>query len=75
MNCLISALSTKARSMAPVMLDVVKMMTLGCSRSLSSCVSRAFTTRIASDGSVPERAAFLAAVRLSTSSKVCQYSH
>jgi len=68
MNCLISARSTKARSMASVMLDVVIINTLGFSRSLSICVSSAFTERIASDGSEPAMAAFRAAVRLSTSS-------
>lgn len=50
----------------PVMLLVVRIITLGCALSWSSCVSRAFTARIASAGSDPVTAAFRAAVRLST---------
>ena len=49
--CLISARSTKAKSMASVMLEVVKINTFGYLFSLSICVSRAFTARMASEGS------------------------
>ena len=45
MNCLMSARSTKAMSMAPVMFEVVRMSTLRCFLILSICVSMALTTR------------------------------
>ena len=54
MNFLISALSTKARSMDPVMFDVVRTNTLGYLFMLSICVSTALTTLMASEGSFPE---------------------
>ena len=50
------------------MLDVVRMRTLVSFLMLSRWVSRAFTTLIASLGSEPDMAFFLAAVRDSTSS-------
>ena len=62
----LSHLSTKARSMAPVTLEVVSMRTLGYLFTWSIWVSRAFTTLMASDGSLPDMADCLAAVRLST---------
>lgn len=66
MKALMSARSTKARSTASVMLDVVSSITFGLFLRASSCVRSAFTARMASDGSDPDTAAFLAAVRLST---------
>lgn len=59
-------LSTNAKSIAPVMLDVVRMRTFGYLLSWSICVRTEFTTLIASDGSLPDIADFRAAVRLST---------
>jgi len=64
-----SARSTKAASMASVMLLVVSSMTLGKLLRESNAVSRAFTARTASAGSEPDTAAFLAAVRDSTYTK------
>ena len=52
--------------MAPVTLEVVSIMTLGYLLIWSICVSRAFTTRMASEGSLPDMADLRAAVRLST---------
>ena len=66
--CLTSALSTKAKSMAPVILEVVRMRTFGAFFMLSSCVRRALTTLRASLGSDHDMEFFLAAVRDSTSS-------
>ena len=50
---LMSALSTKARSTRPDRLLVVNTTTFGCVLSWSSCVSMAFTTLMASEGSFP----------------------
>ena len=66
MYCLMSALSMNARSIAPVMLEVQKMRTFGRLRRESICVSIALTTRRASEGSLPDTKADLAAARLST---------
>jgi len=66
--CFTSALSTKARSIAPVILEVVRMRTFGEFFILSNWVRRALTTLIASLGSDPHMEFFLAAVRDSTSS-------
>lgn len=68
MNCFTSARSTNAASMASVMFDVVMRRMLLYVLSWSSWVNKAFTARIESLGSEPERAAFLADVKLSTSS-------
>ena len=68
-------LSTKARSIAPVTFDVVSMMTLGCRLIWSICVSRAFTTLIASDGSLPDITDWRAAVKLSTWSRHTAITH
>ena len=65
---LMSALSTNARSMASVMFEVVSTIALGLCFSPSTCVSNALTTLMASDGSAPDAAAFLAAASDSTSS-------
>mmetsp|Transcript_16111 Transcript_16111/g.45594 ORF Transcript_16111/g.45594 Transcript_16111/m.45594 type:complete len:239 (-) Transcript_16111:383-1099(-) len=64
----ISARSTNARSIASVILLVVKMITFLRDLSLSICVRSAFTTRIESDGSEPDTAAERAAASDSTSS-------
>mmetsp|Transcript_47335 Transcript_47335/g.111618 ORF Transcript_47335/g.111618 Transcript_47335/m.111618 type:complete len:279 (+) Transcript_47335:128-964(+) len=68
MYCLMSARSTKARSIASVMLEVVMTITLRFSLSWSIWVRRALTTRMASEGSLPLRADLRAAVSDSTSS-------
>ena len=59
-------LSTKARSIAPVTLEVVRIRTLGNRLMWSICVRSALTTLMASEGSLPDMADFLAEVRLST---------
>lgn len=51
--CLISALSTKAKSIVPVIFEVAKIKILEYVLILSICVSSAFTTLIESDGSFP----------------------
>lgn len=53
LQTLISARSKNTESMASVTLEVVKMTTLGYLLSLSICVSKAFTARKASNGSLP----------------------
>mmetsp|Transcript_15212 Transcript_15212/g.39541 ORF Transcript_15212/g.39541 Transcript_15212/m.39541 type:complete len:336 (+) Transcript_15212:2350-3357(+) len=63
-----SARSEKAASSACVMFDVASTSTFGQFLSESSCVSTAFTTRTASDGSVPFSAAAREATSDSTSS-------
>eukprot|EP01139_Manchomonas_bermudensis_P009721 Amastigsp_a339483_8.p5 type:complete len:114 gc:universal Amastigsp_a339483_8:118-459(+) len=72
MNCLMSARSTKARSIAPVMFDVVRMHTFLNSLIASICVRSALTTRIESEGSAPESAEVRAVVSDSTSSMSTQ---
>ena len=94
-TCCIPARSTKAKSMAWEIFEVVNIITFGFDLSWSNCVSKAFTTysnsrlwciallkhknnaltsitlltRIESEGSDPERAAWRAAAKLSTSSE------
>lgn len=55
------------------MFEVVMIRTFFRAFSLSNCVSRAFTTRRPSVGSLPDMAAERAAVRDSTSSETINY--
>lgn len=53
--CFTSALSTKAKSIVPVIFEVAKIKIFECVLILSIWVNKAFTTLIESDGSFPKK--------------------